>query len=168
MHILAAMIEMETALTAETAPERQLAGVREWCLEVARAVVAADVCGSSTGLTIRTEWAPNQPITHRLWLATCRAVIDALHAQAAHADALYRAALAEAGNAKTKRRRQAALERAQRAVAWKTAAAHAASLGTGLTAREDAILRPVGRAIAAAGGPAEVAKDKHYHQGGRR
>ncbi len=168
MHILAAMIQMETALTAEDAPERQLHGVREWCVEVARAVVAADVCGSSTGLTIRTEWDPSQPITHRLWLATCRAVIDALHAQATHADALYRAAMAEADRAKTKKRRQAALAAAQRAAAWKTAAERAASLGAGLIAREDAILRPVGNAIAAAGGPAEVAKDKHYHQGGRR
>ena len=168
MHILAVMIQMDTALAAEDAPERQLQGVREWCLEVARAVVAADACGSSTGLTVHTEWSPSQPITHRLWLATCQAVIDALHAQAAHAWTLRVAALADADKAKTKKRREAALERARRATAWNYAAAHAAGIGTVLTAREDAILRPVGHAIAAAGGPAEVAKNKHYHQGGHR
>lgn len=168
MHILAAMIQMETALTAEDAPERQLQGVREWCLEVARAVVAADACGSSIGLTVYTEWDPSQQITHRLWLGTCRAVIDALHEQVASADALHRAYLAMADQAKTKRRRKAALAAARRAAAWRAAAEHAAGLGTRLIAREDAILRPVGHAIAAAGGPAEVAKNKHYHQGGRR
>lgn len=165
MHILTAMMQMESALAAETAPERQLAGVREWCLEVARAVVAADACGSTLGLAVHTVWNPSQPITHRLWLATCRAVIDALHEQAASADALHRAYLAMAEQAKTKKRRQAALAAARRAAAWKAAAERAANLGTSFIAREDAILRPVGHAIAAAGGPAEVAKDKHYHQG---
>lgn len=168
MHILAAMLQMETALAAEDAPERQLAGVREWCLEVARAVIAADACGSTTGLTVNPPWEPRQAITHRLWLATCQAIIDALHTQAAHAWTLRRAALAEADKAKTKRRREAALERARRATAWNYAAANAAGIGTVLTIREDSILRPVAHAIAAAGGPSEVAKNKHYHQGGRR
>lgn len=168
MHILTAMTRMDSALTAETAPERQLTGVREWCLEVMRAAVAADVCGSSIGLTVHTAWSPDEPITHRLWLATCRAVIDSLHEQAASADALHRAYLAMADRARTKKRRQAALAAARRAAAWKAAADRAASVGTALITREDAILRPVGNAITAAGGPAEVAKDKHYHQGGRR
>jgi hypothetical protein len=57
-------------------------------------------------------------------------------------------------------------ERAEAGEAWAAAAADAAAQGAALTAREDAIHQPVGRAIADAGGRAWIANDKTFITGG--
>ena len=61
------------------------------------------------------------------------------------------------------RSRVAATENATAALAWQAAAADAAAFGRSLVDGEDRIHRPVGEAIIAAGGTAEVAKEKDYH-----
>jgi hypothetical protein len=167
VHILATMILMEDALAAEDAPRRQIQGVHGWSSAVANAVVAGHACGSTAGMDAEPAWSG--AITHRRWVGTCQMVISALRTQEATAAALYSAAMAAARSANTEGVRNAALARARKAAAWRSAAVNAETVGVGLVAREDAILRPVGMAIAAAGGISEVANDKHYHQGrGRR
>jgi hypothetical protein len=66
--------------------------------------------------------------------------------------------------AATARADQAAAEaRAQAAERWREAAAEAAAFGEAFIPREDNIHRPVGEAVAGAGGLPEVALEKRYH-----
>jgi hypothetical protein len=186
VHILTAIMEMETALLAEEAPQRQLDAVRAWQMDVIAAALAANACGSTTGLNLDTmpeprgsgrrgwKWSPQTEFvtgvrTHRAWKKLCELIISALLAQETEAESLRSAAMAQARAATTEDARATALARARKAAAWKESAFHAEIAGRVLVEHEDAIVRPVGLAIAAAGGISEVAKDKHYHQGrGRR
>jgi hypothetical protein len=90
------------------------------------------------------------------WLTAAAAATDD-----AERDACYSAAARE----EAERARCAEIVRL--AGAWQAAAAEAVSAGLALTAREDAIQRPVAEAVIATGGLAEVARDKHYHTAGR-
>jgi hypothetical protein len=167
VHIVTTIVHMETALTAADAPQRQTNGVAEWGRWVADAVVAGYACGSTTGTTANPAWSGE--ITHRGFIATCQAILQALRSQQAAAERLRAAAEAQAEQAKTRRALNAAIERARRASEWASKAMLAETAGVGLVAAEDAILRPVGEAVTAAGGIHEVAQHKHYHQGsGRR
>lgn len=169
MHIVTTLVKMENALAGRgtDAPQRQIAGVGAWARKVADAVVAGYACGSTAGMNASPRRGGD--ITHRGFVDTCQAVIEALLVQQATAQAIYDDAIAQAQAAKNAKAREAALARAARAAEWKSAAMTAETAGAGLVASEDAILRPVGEAVAAAGGVGEVARDRHYHQGrGRR
>lgn len=167
MHIVTTIVQVETALAAVDAPQRQTAGVSTWGRWVADAVVAGYACGSTAGTEAAPAWRGE--ITHRGFITTCRAVIAALRVQQGAAEALRSKAESEAKAAKSDKAKDAALARARRAAAWRDKAMLAETAGVGLVASEDAILRPVGEAVDAAGGIREVAKEKHYHQGrGRR
>lgn len=166
MHIITTIVRMETALTAVDAPQRQTTGVTEWGRWVAEAVVAGYACGSTAGTEAEPAWSGE--ITHRGFVRTCQTAIEALRIQQATAEALRAAAEAEATRAKTEKAKNAALARARRASAWRDRAMLAETAGVGLVASEDAILRPVGEAVTAAGGIHEVARHKHYHQGRER
>lgn len=167
MHIVTTIVRLETALTAVDAPQRQTVGVTEWGRWIADAVVAGYACGSTAGTETEPAW--HGKITHRGFVHTCQTVIEALRVQQATAESMRLAAEAEARRAETARARDAAMARAYRAAEWRDKAMLAETAGVGLVAREDAILRPVGEAVATAGGINEVARDKHYHQGrGRR
>lgn len=184
MHILTAMTRMKQGLAAEDAPERQLQQVKTWHLEIEDAVDAARVCASTIGLDLDllqramnrgtgNEISPLPFIagarTHRTWLQLCELIQTALATQRVAAAVIRAEALAAAANAKHRSEKEAARAEAARAWLWKSAAAQAEVTGRFLIQREDAILRPVGEAIRAAGGINEVARDKHYHQGrGRR
>lgn len=167
MHIVTTVVRMETALEAVDAPQRQTSSVAEWGRWIADAVVAGYACGSTAGTTAKPAWTGE--MSHRGFMGTCRAILEALRTQQATAEKLRQQATADARRAKTDKARDAALARARRARAWRDKAMFAETAGVGLMASEDAILRPVGEAVAVAGGINEVAKDKHYHQGrGRR
>lgn len=167
MHIVTTIVRMETALTAVDAPQRQTSRVAEWGRWIADAVVAGYACGSTAGTTANPAWTGE--ITHRGFISTCQAILEALRAQQAAAEAIRLSAEAKARRAKTEKAQNAALAQARRAAAWRDKAMLAETAGVGLVSSEDAILRPVGEAVTAAGGIDEVAQDKHYHQGrGRR
>lgn len=167
MHIVTTIVRVETALIDVDAPQRQITGVTEWGHWIADAVVAGYACGSTVGTEAEPAWTGE--ITHRGFVRTCQAVIEALRTQQSTAEAMRVAAEADAQRATTASARDAAMARAYRAAEWRDKAMLAETAGVGLVAREDAILRPVGEAVATAGGINEVAQDKHYHQGrGRR
>lgn len=167
MHIITTIVRMETALTAMDAPQRQTSSIAEWGRWVADAVVAGYACGSTAGTAGNPAWSGQ--ITHRGFIATCRTIIEALRTQQTAAETLRQVADAKALRAKTDKARDAALTQARRAAAWRDKAMLAETAGIGLVAAEDAILRPVGEAVTAAGGIHEVAREKTYHQGrGRR
>lgn len=179
MHILTAMIRMRQGLAAEDAPERQLQRVNAWHLEIEDAVEAARVCASTVGLDLDVlQRAMNRgtdneikPLpfitgarTHKTWLQLCDLIQMALATQRVSAATLHAEARSSVANARSRSEKQAARARAARAWLWKSAAAQAEVTGQWVIQREDALLRPVGEAIRAAGGIHEVARDKYYHQ----
>jgi chemotaxis protein histidine kinase CheA len=182
VHILMAMVRMEEALAAEDAPKRQIQRVKAWHLDIASTVLAAAECASPAGLILENlheprsrgtrGWAWTLPLafvngtrTHRAWLRLCEAILQALALQQVCAERARATAEAEADSAKSSTAKKQARARAAAAEAWRQAAAQAEVTGRVLVRAEDAILRPVGEAVAAVGGIREVALDKHYHQG---
>jgi hypothetical protein len=123
-------------------------------------------------------------------MATADAIITTLAGHAAEAEAMAAGAREDAGDARETerqanaaraqaeadelpdqaaacaRRAAAAAEDAEACEAWAVAASDASAYGVGLTVREDAVHAPVGHAIAAAGGRAWIADDKHFLSGG--
>lgn len=174
------MRRMDQALVAADAPERQLRRVRAWRSDVEYAVASGRLFVQPAGLdeiydgplpSLSRGWSrPREvaflhgKVTHRAWLALCAAIVKQLRVQAAYASTVHEAAVNRAAQARTSIARVRALRAAARADEWCAAAVAAAETGTSVMFQEDAILRPVGMAVAAAGGYREVALDKHYHQ----
>lgn len=112
-------------------------------------------------------------MTHAAWRDLCTAITGALAVQIDTAEAAVAEARTKANVATGMEQFELAarwVERARIATAWLEAACTARLEGECLINREDRIMRPVGYAIASAGGITEVAKDKRYHQreGSRR
>lgn len=188
MRILAAMTRIEEVLVTADAPRRQLRGVANWRADIAAAVVAGRPFTKAAGMSIDDAprlslygWSRPPQVkfiygapTHRAWLRLCRAIVGALDTQQAHAAQIVEMCLAKAAAAKRRngpgdgKRMAAALAWAETADSWWLAAGVAAATGRDLIRREDKVMRPVGEAMAAAGGITQVARDKHYHQGGAR
>jgi hypothetical protein len=177
---------MQDELVMAEAPVRQLRGVQGWREDIAAAVSAGRLFKRPAGmriddnhhLTLAGGWARPPQVkfiygdpTHRAWVTMCRGIVNALGTQQAHAAQLVEAALARAAAVKRRngpgdrKRMAAALTWAAIAESWGLAAAAAANEGRYLIRREDKIMRPVGVAVARAGGINQVARDKHYHQG---
>lgn len=189
MRILAAMTSMEQVLKDVEAPQRQLLGVRAWRAAVADAVAAGRPFTNFAGMHLverrhllrggAWSWAPQVRFlhgdpTHQAWAKLCKAIIDALRQQQAHASDIAEAAreicdaaVAKNASAAAKARGPAAAARVMAAEEWWCAAAFAVASGRDLLRTENKISRPVGRAIAYAGGVDEVAQDRNYHQAGR-
>lgn len=92
--------------------------------------------------------------THRAWVIQAEAVMESLAALNAAADAMHASLVFnEAG--------QSQLDGVQR---WQVAIADALATGTQLIAETDRSQRPVGEAIAAAGGTDEVAAKAYYRE----
>jgi|SRR5271166_6378189 len=90
--------------------------------------------------------------THRAWMIQAESVMETLATLEAAADAMLASLIAqEAG--------QAQLDGVQR---WQAAISDAMATGSRLISDTDHSQRPVGEAIAAAGGPAEVAAKSYY------
>ena len=169
-----AFMLMLGCITAADASRRQVNGILAWRDQVRHALAKAQAAGGTAGTK-----APAVPsTTHRAWLVASGAIVDALYTQStaagilrceceAAAEELEAEAAAtedededEAGELLTQ---AAALRaRAEAATVWQIAALEAAAAGRSLTTAEDAIARPVGEAIAAAGGVREVPGAKHY------
>lgn len=179
MRILTAMTRMADVLQAVDAPARQLRGVGDWRLDIAASVTAGRVFGEPAGMSINDKprlaltggWSRPRQVrflygsgTHRAWLGLCNAIAGALDKQQTHAGLILADALDRAATAEDDSEAAAALAVARVAEEWWLAAGTAAAAGRALIRREDAIMRPVGEAMAAAGGITEVARDKHYHQ----
>ncbi len=190
MRLLAAMDDMAKVLVSADvdAPARQLKGVRVWRADIAYAVAAGSTFPSvgklidtSRGPTLTRGWARPEGVlflfgtpTHRAWRNLCKTIVRALVYQQGDAELARESALdiVAAVELRAKRgiatpadlsRGEAAAVRAQLAEDWLCAAGYAAAAGRSLIKREDKIMRPIGLAIRAAGGLAEVAQDKHYH-----
>jgi hypothetical protein len=140
------------------------------------------------------EVAGHATPTHRAWLDLCQQIIKTIGAQhqqafaemsfwlaeavrhaklrddwlraAAAADSPQQRAYCLEQAAREERERVNCLALARRAQLWMDAARYAAQFGMALAAREDQINRPVGEAIAAAGGTGEVARARTYHVAG--
>jgi hypothetical protein len=195
MRLLQAIDAMNTALDSVGAPRRQRDGVAGWRADVQAAIACSTAFPDSPGLTIPSgrvpgigsrSWRPGVAFVHgdtchRAWRTMCKAIIGALRVQAACAADRYRHHMAEAEQARQaqdvialtdprwaewEQIRVAALAWAQAAAAWNRAAQLAVDTGNALVRREDRISRPVGDAIAAAGGMEQVAQAKDYHQAG--
>lgn len=186
MHILTAVTRMQEELVTAEAPLRQLRGMRDWRADIAAAVAAGRPFKRAAGmriddahhLTLTGGWSRPPQVkfiygdpTHRAWLEMCRGIVGALATQQAHANQIVEMCLVKAAAAKRRNmagdrnRVIAALAWAKVAESWWAAAEAAAAEGQSLIRREDRIMRPVGEAVAMAGGITQVARDKHYHQG---
>ncbi|MFG2001650.1 hypothetical protein ACGFNU_21110 [Spirillospora sp. NPDC048911] len=179
MRLLAALDRMHTALTLADAPTRQLRGVWDWRVEVAACVEAASVFTGAPGLVIDDTprlttrgWRRPLPVrflfgerTHAAWLSLCSAISRRLWTQRDTAEQIYDKAVKRmkiawrAGDARAFKKARRLRELADR---WFAAANRAIRVGDLLVATEDAVMRPVGKAIRKVG-IADVAKDKRYH-----
>lgn len=167
-----AFMLMLGCITAADASRRQVNGILAWRDQVRHALAKAQAAGGTAG----TKAAVVPSTTHRAWLVASGAIVDALYTQAAAAarlrcecEAAAEALEAEAAATQDEDEagellaQAAALRaRAEAATVWQIAALEAAAAGRSLTTAEDAIARPVGEAIAAAGGVREVPGAKHY------
>lgn len=192
MRLLAAMDDMAKVLVSADAPERQLKGVREWRADIAYALAAGSgfasvgkLIDTNRGPTLTRGWARPEGVlflfgtpTHRAWRNLCKMIVRALEMQQWGAELVRESALdiVAAVELRAKRgiatpadisRAEAAAVKAQLAEEWWCAASYAAAAGRSLIKREDRIMRPIGLAIAAAGGLDQVVRDKHYHTAGR-
>lgn len=178
LRLLTAMTEMTDVLRSVEAPRRQLDGVLDWSAGISAAVMAAQAFKAPRGMEIddAPRWSAHgraRPqhvnflhgdATHKAWRDLCKAVIAALKKQYGHATALLEYWEEVYERAETDKERAVALEWMQVAAAWQAAAGLAYTQGEDLVRREDKIMRPVGKAIAAAGGVDQVARVRHYHQ----
>ena len=185
MYLMKVMSRMKTVLVAADAPDRQLRGVANWRADVEDAMAHGGVFDGAAGMRIDTMpgptvrgWSRPQKVrfifgdpTHRAWLDLCDEVMDALSDQQTYAIWVREAALALAEelshgmrSSDELKRRAKALAAAKLAEQWWTSATNARTTGRALMRREDQIMRPVGEAIALAGGINQVARVKHYHQ----
>jgi len=96
--------------------------------------------------------ATGEAYTHRAWMIQAESVMETLATLEAAADAMLASLIAlEAGRAQ--------LDGVQR---WQAAISDAMATGSRLISQTDHAQRPVGEAIAAAGGPGEVAAKTYY------
>jgi hypothetical protein len=194
VRLLAAIDAMDGVLVSVDAPARQLSGVRAWRDDVSAAVQAARPFAAPRGMSIvdghaltRRGWSWHPCIafvhgqdTHAAWVSMCKAIVDALRYQLGHAQDLYDTYRALADKAlrnrnmalnktlwnRWERDRVNLLEWTRAALAWKHAAMAAIDTGQALIRQENKIQKPIGLAIAAAGGITQVAQTRHYHQAG--
>jgi len=193
--ILAAMNDMADAMTAVNASRRQIRGVAAWRDLVAAAVEAGQAAGAEragllaapvTGSQTHAQWmATADAIIATLAdhnaeaeaiAADARELADDAHETRRRADAdraqaeaheLHQQAAACARRAAAAARDAEEFEeRAEACEAWAAACRDASAYGASLAAREDDIHAPVSHAIAAAGGRAWIADDKHFLAGG--
>jgi hypothetical protein len=190
-----AMTEMADAMTAVNASRRQAGGVAAWRDLAAAAVAAGHSAGAwhagqlaaeAAGSRTHGQWmatATTIIITLRGHSAEAQALAAQCREQAAEATERQAEHLVSQARAEQDGRSDAAAvhadlaagaardaEQADQAAevfdAWAAAAADAAAYGRALTTREDSIHQPVGQAVAAAGGRAWIADDKHFLTGG--
>jgi hypothetical protein len=193
--LLGAMDEMAEAMTTVNASRRQVRGVAAWRDQVAAAVLAgreagADHAGQLAGTVPGSQTHGQWMTTADTIIATLASQAAEAEAMAGESreladDARGREQRANAGRAQAEadENHEAAAafaaqaasaaddaedaeEHAEACEAWAAAATDAAAQGAALTAREDAIHQPVGRAIADAGGRAWIADDKTFITGG--
>jgi hypothetical protein len=193
--ILAAMNDMADAMTAVNASRRQVTGVAAWRDLVAAAVTAGGEAGaghagelaaSVGGSRTHGQWMATANaiiLTLDCHGAEAEAMAADAHDRADDARAAKRRADADRAQAEDDdlpdqaadcARRAADAERdaadaeeeAEACEAWGAASADASACGVRLTASEDEIHAPVGQAIAAVGGRAWIAGDKHFLTGG--
>lgn len=196
MHsILAAMNDMADAMTAVNASRRQVSGVATWRDLAAASVTAGQAAGAPHAGQLAVPDAGSQTHGRWMATADAIITTLAGHAAEAEAMAAgaredaggaretERRATAARAQAEAEglpdqaaahaRRAAAAAEEAEAleehadaCEAWAVAASDASAYGAGLTVREDAVHAPVGHVIAAAGGHAWIADDKHFLSGG--
>lgn len=194
--IFAVMNDMADAMTAVNASRRQVTGVAAWRDLTAASIAAGHAAGAphagqlttpaAAGSRTHIRWmatadaiiitlsghaAEAEMLAHLAWerAEEAREVEEQAKARRAQAEAddqpdaaaaYGRLADAAAEEAEKEERHAAALD------AWAVAASDASAYGVALTVREDAVHAPVGRAVAAAGGRAWIANDKHFLTGG--
>jgi hypothetical protein len=193
--ILAAMNDMADAMTAVNASRRQVAGVAAWRDLAAASVTAGQAAGAphtgelaapAAGSRTHGQWMTTADAII-ITLNGHAAEAEAMAGEALEAadDARGRQRRANAGRAQAEadgrpdeasafaaqaagaaQDAEDAEDQADACEAWAAAAADASAYGAALTAREDAVHAPVGHAIAAAGGRAWIADDKHFLTGG--
>lgn len=180
MRILTAMTRMQDTLTTAQAPQRQLQGVQDWRTAIEAAVAAGQHAGAP-GMHIDdahrlsvSGWVRPPQVrflhgdpTHKAWMDLCKAIIRTLTTHQTHTAERCDIWRVRAEKARSRAARNAALRKTAQAALELDRTFTAALTGRTLIDREDAIMRPVGMAIAAAGGVDEVARDKHYHQAWR-
>lgn len=193
--LLGAMDEMAEAMTAVNASRRQVRGVGAWRDQIAAAVLAGQEAGAAhagqlagtvPGSQTHGQWMTTADAIIAT-LASHAAEADEMAGEAREEADEYRgeekrfraqqasceqrglsegAALNGTMAANAAQEAEEAEERAEACEAWAAAATDAAAQGAALTASEDAIHQPVGRAIADAGGRAWIADDKTFITGG--
>lgn len=193
--ILAAMTAMTEDMTAVSASRRQVRGVASWRDAVAAAVTAGQAAGAASAGMLTADVPGSRTHARWMTTAdTVIATLDshAAEAEAKACDARERAEEARKAERRANALRQLAEngeiegqvaiyvklaadaaaeaeafeELTEACEAWAAAAANASAHGVRLAAREDEVHAPVGQAIAAGGGQAWIADDKHFNTGG--
>jgi hypothetical protein len=193
--LLGAMDEMAEAMTAVNASRRQVRGVGAWRDQVAAAVLAGQEAGAGHAGQLAGTVPGSHTHGQWMTTADAIIATLASHAAEAEEMAGEARELADEARGEEKRFRaqqasceqrglsegaamagtmaanaaqeaEEAEERVEACEAWAAAATDAAAQGAALTASEDAIHQPVGRAIADAGGRAWIADDKTFITGG--